>query len=59
MRHGRSSENQIIGVLRERKAEAKTSPRGRRYQPVELYLSQSWQFTIAGTSVTADGLLYR
>jgi hypothetical protein len=29
MRHGRSSENQIIGVLREHKADAKTSPGGR------------------------------
>jgi hypothetical protein len=36
MRHGRCSENQIIGVLRERKAEAKTWPGGRQYQPVEL-----------------------
>jgi hypothetical protein len=36
MRHDRSSENQIISVLRERKAEAKTLPRERRYQPIEL-----------------------
>ncbi|VXC65990.1 hypothetical protein SPHINGOT1_120297 [Sphingomonas sp. T1] len=36
MQHGRSSESQILGVLRERKAEAKTKPGGRRYQPIGL-----------------------